>query len=233
MATLNPAIPAGRRGGGDGSGGSSAIDYRGRLRRARLGLAIAVAPIIMLFVSFTSAYVVRQGLPTFDEHSGKYVRDWLTVSLPSALLLANTLVLVVSSTTMELARRQTARHVALAPVSSVPGVSIGKERMFPWLAVTATLGLAFLAGQWMAWDVLAKRGFYVATSPSSSFVYLLTAAHAVHLGGGLLALFYALVITRANRPAEARYIVIDTAAWYWHFMAVLWIYIFALLWVAK
>ncbi len=217
---------------GSGFGGAPP-DYRGRLRRARLGLAVALTPVVMLFVSFTSAYIVRQGLPTLDEHTGTYVSDWLTVSLPVTLLLVNTIVLVASSITLEIVRQQIARRAALNALGSIPGVSIGEERVFPWLGITVALGAGFLAGQFLAWRELAHRGWYVATTPSSSFVYLLTATHAVHLAGGLLALLYAVVISLKRRPIESRYIVIDTVAWYWHFMALLWIYIFALLWFAR
>jgi cytochrome c oxidase subunit 3 len=187
----------------------------------------------MLFVSFTSAYIVRQGLPTLDERTGNYVRDWMQVDLPTALLLVNTVLLVLSSVTAELARRQLARQMALAPVKSIPGVSIGEEGSFPWLGATVVLGLGFLTGQWMAWRELANRGFYLATSPSSSFVYLLTATHAVHLAGGLLVLLYAAGASLLQKPVEARRIMVDVAAWYWHFMALLWIYIFALLEFAR
>src|SRR5213595_503615 len=93
------------RGGGDGGSGPGLPDYATRLRRARLGLLVALTPILMLFVSFTSAYVVRQGLPTLDPRTNQLVRDWIPVKLP-ALLLVNTLVLLVSSIGMELARRQ-------------------------------------------------------------------------------------------------------------------------------
>jgi cytochrome c oxidase subunit 3 len=248
MATLSPTItikdpktghgggvvhPPFSGGGDDSRGGNGSPDYGQRLRRARLGLLVALAPIIMLFVSFTSAYIVRQGLPTLDERTGTYVRDWLQVSLPTGLLLVNTLLLIVSSITMEFSRQKITREVALAPVKSIPGISIGEGRGFPWLGSTIVLGMGFLIGQWMAWRELAARGFFLATSPSSSFVYLLTGTHAIHLAGGVLALLYAGVISLVNRPVEVRRIVVDITAWYWHFMALLWIYIFALLEFAK
>jgi cytochrome c oxidase subunit 3 len=220
-------------GGGGDSGGGGLPDYGARLRRARLGLAVALAPIIMLFVSFTSAYIVRQGLPTWDESSSKYIRDWLTVNLPMRLLLANTLILLASSVTMEFARRQITRQAALAPVRSIPGVALGKESTFPWLNITLVLGIAFLMGQYLAWRELENRGFYLATSPSSSFVYVLTGMHALHLAGGVVALLWASITERLHRPVEARRIVVDVAAWYWHFMALLWLYILALLWFAR
>src|SRR5260370_42089264 len=82
---------------------------------------------------------------------------------------------------------------------------------------------------WLAWRDLASRGFYVATGPSSSFVYLLTGAHAVHLLGGILALLAAGAAVVLNRPLASRWVVVDFTAWYWHFMPLMWIYILALL----
>lgn len=227
-----PAPPNG--GGDDGSFPDSGLpNYGARLRRARLGMICAIATVSMVFVSLTSAYVVRRGLPTFDDSSRTYFRDWGEVQLPWVLLAINTAILLVSSLTMEGARRDITRRAALAPVRSIPGVSLGEERNFPWLSVTVILGLGFLVGQWIAWGELKGRGFFVATNPSSSFVYLLTAAHAVHLAGGIIALLWAGMTSLQHKPIEGRRIVVDVAAWYWHFMAVLWIYVFALLGFAR
>src|SRR5438128_12349532 len=134
---------------------------------------------------------------------------------------------------MELSRRKITREVALAPVKSIPGVSIGEGRGFPWLGSTVVLGMGFLIGQWMAWKELASRGFFLATSPSSSFVYLLTGTHAIHLIGGVVALLYAAATALLRKPVEARRIVVDITAWDWHFMALLWFYVFALLEFAR
>jgi cytochrome c oxidase subunit 3 len=222
-----PVPPLG--GGGDEGRGDGVPNYGARLRRARLGLICAIATVCMVFVSLTSAYIVRRGLPTFDDSSRTYLRDWGEVQLPWALLAINTAILLISSLTMEGARRDIARRAALAPVRSIPGVSLGQERNFPWLGVTTILGVGFLVGQWMAWSELKSRGFFVNTNPDSSFFYLLTAAHAVHLTGGIVALLWAGVTSLQHKPVEGRRIVVDVAAWYWHFMALLWIYVFALL----
>jgi cytochrome c oxidase subunit III len=221
-------LPPPRGGGGDGRPGSGLPDYATRLRRARLGLLVALTPILMLFVSFTSAYVVRQGLPTLDPKTNLLVRDWIPVKLPR-LLLVNTCVLLLSSVGMELARRKIKREVALAPASSIPEISLNNEKNIPWLAMTVVLGLLFLSGQWMVWQQLAASGFYVATTPSSSFLYLLTGAHAVHLMGGVLALLVAGAFSLLHRSVRTRSIVVDVTAWYWHFMAGLWVYILWLL----
>jgi cytochrome c oxidase subunit 3 len=187
----------------------------------------------MVFVSLTSALIVRRGLPTFDDATRSYLRDWGGVQLPWELLIINTAILLISSLTMEGARRGIARRAALAPVESIPGVSLGEERNFPWLGVTVVLGLAFLVGQFMAWGELKARGFLVNTNPDSSFIYLLTGAHALHLAGGIVALLWATISSLLHKPIEGRRIVVDVAAWYWHFMAVLWIYVFALLAFAR
>jgi cytochrome c oxidase subunit III len=240
MATYTPSTPIEQldRGGppptppetgGNDGGGSNEPNYGARLRRARLGLICAVATVSMVFVSLTSAYIFRRGLPTYDDPSKSYIRDWGEVQLPWLLLGINTALLLISSATMEGARRNVARQAALAPVKSIPGVSLGKETSFPWLGITILLGFGFLVGQWLAWGQLKDRGFFIDTNPDSSFVYLLTAAHALHLMGGIVALLWAGTTSLLKRPIEGRRIVVDVAAWYWHFMAALWIYVFALL----
>jgi cytochrome c oxidase subunit 3 len=216
------------RSGDDGRSGPGSPDYRTRLRRARLGLLVALTPVLMLFVSFTSAYIVRQGLPTLDPHTNQMVRDWIPIQLPT-LLLANTFVLLLSTASMELARRQMKREITLSPAAPLSGGVFSEEKAMPWLALTIVLGICFLTGQWLAWRELARRGFYVATSPSSSFIYLLTGTHAIHLMGGVLALFVAGGATLLRRPAATRSILVDVTAWYWHFMALLWVYILCLL----
>lgn len=226
-----PPIPPIGGGGDERSGGGP--DYGARLRRARLGLVLTVITVCMVFIALTSAYIVRQGLPTFDDASKSYVHDWGQVRMPWLLLGFNTLILLVSSVTVELARRQAARQAALAPVRNIPGVTLGEERTFPWLSITVLLGLAFLGGQWMAWGRLHDFGFYVNTNPNSSFVFLLTAAHAVHLAGGVLALLWTAFAFLRHKSVESKRIAVDITAWYWHFMAFLWIYIFALLGFAR
>ena len=241
MATYTPTHPVDRlehgrkppappqNGGGDESRGDGSPNYGARLRRARLGVICAIATVSMIFVSLTSALIVRRGLPVFDDSSRSYFRDWGGVQLPWLLLAINTAILLISSLTMEGARRGIARRAALAPLKSIPGVSLGNERSFPWLGVTVVLGLGFLVGQGLAWSELAARGFFVATNPNSSFVYLFTGAHAVHLAGGIIALLWAGIASLQHKPIEGRRIVVDVAAWYWHFMALLWLYVFALL----
>lgn len=211
-------------GGGGGGGGDGAPDFRARLRRYRLGMLVGLAAVVMFFVAFTSAYVVRQGLGSWDDTTGTYITDWRPLRLPSLLWL-NTGILLLSSATLELARRRLIRRAAVAQSFGIDN----EERAFPWLGITLVLGLGFLSGQWLAWKQLAAQGVLVSSSPSSSFFYLLTGSHGVHLAGGLAAMAYASVATLLRRPLDSKAITVDVTSWYWHFMGFLWLYIFALL----
>ena len=207
-------------------------DFPTRLRRARLGIFVLVIAIVMIFVSYSSAYVVRQGLPTLDPRGGTLVRDWIPLQLPN-FLLVNTLVLLASTLTMELARRQSLRVAAVAHSSQAASDARSEADIFPWLSMTAILGLAFLVGQWLVWRELAARGFYLATNASSSFFYLLTGMHGVHLIGGILALFVAAAASLLGLRTDTRAIDSDATAWYWHFLTLLWIYLLGLLEFAR
>jgi len=182
----------------------------------------------MLFLSFTVAYLIRRGYLSFDATRDAYVRTWIPVSLPWTLLLLNTAILLLSSVSIDLARRAITREAALSPISSIPGVSLGDERHFPWLGLTSVLGFLFLGGQLLVWKDLSLRGFHMAGGTSSSFVYVLTAMHGIHLAGGILALVGANVASVLGRPVESRRIIVDVTSWYWHLMAALWIYILVL-----
>jgi cytochrome c oxidase subunit 3 len=188
-------------------------------------MVVAVSAVLMIFVSYSSAYVVRQGLPTLDPSSNTLVHDWLPLQLPN-FLLVNTFVLLLSTLTMELARRQAIREVALAATDPAHPPTRGQTSEIPWLGMTAVLGLAFLAGQWLAWRELAASGFYLSTSPSSSFFYVLTGTHGVHLLGGIIALLAASAASLFfQQSAESRGVLVDATAWYWHFMTLLWVYL--------
>jgi cytochrome c oxidase subunit 3 len=233
VAIDDPKASTGRPGGSPptwvhGDDDFHSPSFNARLRRARLGLFVGVVGIIMIFVSFASAYVVRQGLPTFDSRTNSLVHDWIPVRLPR-LLLVNTCVLLLSSITIELARRRAARNAALTQMASIPDLSLQSDDKFSWLALTVILGFAFLVGQGMAWRELAASGFYISATPSSSFVFLLTGMHGVHLLGGVIALLIACLASLLRRSAESQLIWLDVTGWYWHFMAFLWVSILCLL----
>jgi cytochrome c oxidase subunit 3 len=97
-----------------------------------------------------------------------------------------------------------------------------------WITATLILGLLFLVGQVVAWRQLGAQGLFLATNPSSAFFYILTALHGIHLLGGLGGLLYTRRRLRRG-PALDAGPVLGAAALYWHFMAVLWLYVLLLL----
>ena len=182
---------------------------------ASTGVWVGVATISMSFAAYTSAMIVRQGA------SG----DWLHFRLPSVLYL-NTLVILASGVTLEVARRNHAnRSMEGDGVLALPG-PVSRTRN--WITATLILGLLFLVGQVVAWRQLGAQGLFLATNPSSAFFYILTALHGIHLLGGLGGLLYTRRRLRRG-PALDAGPVLGAAALYWHFMAVLWLYVLLLL----
>jgi cytochrome c oxidase subunit 3 len=223
-------LPPDRGRGGDGDRGGDNDSYwafQNRLRRARLGMYIAMASILMLFAGFGSAFIVRQGIGYFDESAQRTLHDWRALSLPLVVWL-NTLLLAVSSVTLEQARRKV--RVAFAAADWDTGDA---REETPWLNLTLVLGIGFLAGQVLAWKQLAGQGIFLATNPSSSFFYVFTATHGLHLLGGIVALAYAALAGRLGRGIEARRMVLEVTALYWHFMGILWVYILGLLYFGQ
>jgi cytochrome c oxidase subunit 3 len=197
----------GGRSGGDGNGGGGRDDSDPRalaVERYKLGTWIGLGGIVMIFAAFTSAMVVRSGI------SG----DWRAFDLPSVLWLS-TAILLASSFALEKAKGLMRQKL-----------DAGLRR---WMGITAALGGLFLILQYVGWTELAARGIYLASNPSSSFFYLLTAAHGVHLLGGVIAMSY--VMYRIWRPAVwvTREAVVESTALYWHFMDGLWVYLVLLL----
>lgn len=173
------------------------------------GIWVVIFAITMMFAAFTSALFVRKGSSL----------DWQGFALPS-ILYFNTLLLVVSGVTLEIARRRVANFMGGAKGKS--------ESPARWLYITLTLGLLFVAGQYIAWSQLRSRGLYLATNPSSSFFYVLTVTHVLHVLGGLGGLLY--VIRKLSR-SNLRKSQLDATARYWHFMSGLWLYLLLLLWM--
>jgi cytochrome c oxidase subunit III len=183
--------PGGGGGGGGRGGGDNLPSYRERLRQYRMLIAFVLISVVMIFISFTTAYLVRKAGAVWDPARNEYVSNWVPTTLPVALLLGNTCVLFLSSLTLEVARRRAAEDVALAPIANIPGIRISENRSLPWLWATIVLGLTFLGGQYLAWHQLRLSHINIETNVSSSFFFILTGVHAVHLMGGILALLYA------------------------------------------
>jgi cytochrome c oxidase subunit 3 len=187
-------------------------DFQLSANRYRLGMWVALASILMMFTALSSAYIVRAASSS----------DWLPLKMPRILWLSTALILV-SSVTLETARRSW-RNLA-------------GDRSRPWLLLTGALGIGFLGSQLLAWRQLVRQGVYVVSNPHSSFFYLLTAAHGIHLLGGLAALAYLLLRRTTPRGAEKDWAQArakgDAVTLYWHFLDLLWVYLFVLLFYVR
>lgn len=199
--------------GPGGPGGGSEEPRRFSPDRYRIGVLVGLASILMMFTALASAYVVRSGMPTST--------DWHGGDMPSFVYVSTALIVLSSLT---LARAQSALRN-----SELPSYRL-------WLGVTLLLGLGFLASQILAWRELVGRGLYLASNPHSSFFYVLTGLHGLHLAGGILAL--ALLCVYARRAGTAgdsvdadlkRRTLTDVVGIYWHFMDGLWVFLFLLL----
>jgi cytochrome c oxidase subunit 3 len=178
--------------------------------RYRLGMWVALASIVMLFTALSSAYIVRAASSS----------DWQPLQMPRILFLSTALILI-SSGTLEAARRKLRDGAAYKP----------------WLLLTLLLGIGFLVSQLFAWRQLVRQGVYVASNPHSSFFYLLTALHGAHLLGGLAVLGYLSLRSRAVQDDQAAVskaqAKADAVSLYWHFMDFLWLYLFVLLFYVR
>jgi cytochrome c oxidase subunit 3 len=202
---------------GSGNGGwRNLVPASGDLRQvkdsspppASTGIWVGLAAITMSFAAFTSALIVRQGTAPL-----------VHITLPPVLYL-NTLVIIASSISLEIARRRIATFMG--------GVRDQAASPARWLYITLILGLLFVAGQTYAWIQLKSQGFGLAANISYSFFYVLTVAHALHVFGGLGGLLR--VIAKLSRSVLRRS-TLDATSRYWHFMGALWLYLLLLLWM--
>ena len=179
-----------------------------RFMTVKLGLWVFLAVITSLFALFISAYYMRMG-------HGHVASDWAPLVEPRILWL-NSALLVASSVAMQWARANVLR---------------GRSRAaFESLLVAGLATLAFLGGQFFAWQQLQATGFFDPRNPALAFFYLLTAVHGLHLLGGLFVWARTLVRMRKREfeLIEARGSV-ELCAIYWHYLLIVWLALFALL----
>jgi len=178
---------------------------------ARTGIWVGLSAIAMTFAALTSALYVREGAAT----------DWHHIVLPP-ILWFNTAALIASSVALEVARRRVA--------SFMRGEQSRRSVPMFWLEISMTLGLVFVIGQYLAWLSLRAQGLYLPTNPNSSFFYVFTGVHVVHVVGGLGGLTRVILKFR-NKANPLRRSTLDATSYYWHFMGMLWIYLLFILWM--
>ncbi len=180
-------------------------EKRGRIHPQKFALWVACAGMIMFFAAFTSAYLVRQG-----------AGNWLEFVMPD-LFFYNTIVILLSSVILHSA------FIAFKKMNTLLYKTL--------LGVSLVLGIIFLVLQYQAWLVLTANGIELTTNPSSSFLFVISGFHAAHALGGVVAIAIAFVtaLTKKHEVTPVRKLRLELTIQYWHFVDILWLYLFIFL----
>jgi len=160
----------------------------------------------MIFAALTSGFIV---------YTEGNVERGIKVLLPKAFIYS-TVIIVISSLTMHLAYLATKR------------LEFGKEKLY--LVLTIILGIAFFFSQLSAWSALTAAGaYFVNYNASQSFIYIFTGAHLLHIFGGILMLVYTLIGKIRDIPQSRNLFRVEVTSIFWHFLDILWIYLYVFL----
>lgn len=176
---------------------------RHRIHPHKFTLWVAMGSIIMMFAGLTSAYIVKRNQA-----------NWLEFEIPNVFVYS-TIAILLSSLTIFLAQR------------SFKAREMQRYRIL--IVITAILGLIFTVLQFIGFDAIQKGGvqlFGIGSNPSASFIGIIAGLHIVHVLGGVIAL--AIIVLKAFWSKKRTYnnTTIEIAATYWHFVDILWIYLF-------
>jgi cytochrome c oxidase subunit 3 len=180
-----------------------------RIHPQKFALWLGMASMIMLFGAFTSAYLVKQA-----------AGNWLEYQMPN-LFYISTLIIVASSITLHF---------------SFKGYINGQESQYKGLLLLSfILGIAFLVMQYLGWNELYNIGVDLKANVAGSFFYLISGVHALHILGVIAALFVAIfhAFTLRFRYSDKRKHRFELVCQYWHFVDILWIYLFVFLLTSK
>lgn len=176
--------------------------------KSRMALTwLGIVSIIMMFSGLTSGYIVRM-----DEG------DWVRFEMPSVFYIS-TAVILLSSLAMNYAMQNVKK-------GNLQGLKTG-------VLITLTLGFIFTLTQWLGWVDLVRNGIHFVGNPSGSFFYVLTGLHLVHLLVGIISLIVVSINAGNKKYTSENYLGLRICALYWHFLGVLWIYLFLFLLYVK
>ena len=174
-----------------------------RIHPHRFIMWIAIGSIVMMFAGMTSAYIVK-----------KNQGNWLAIELPQVFWYS-TAVILASSVTMFLANTV---------------LKAGKTSFYKTLiTITAILGVVFISMQWEGFKDLETRGIALIgpqSNSASSFLFVITGLHMLHVLGGVIALIVTFFRSFWVQEGQINLVTTQIVATYWHFVDVLWIYLF-------
>ena len=164
-------------------------------------LWVGIAAIAMFFAGLTSAYIVRKAEGNWTEF---VLPDWFWYS---------TITIVLSSIVLILTKQKIKND----------------QSVFSLVLSVFLLGLLFTYFQLNGWEELTNQGVYLTGKGSNvdgSFLYVLTLSHLVHLIGGLIALLVTAINAKRKKYSAENYLGLEITSIYWHFLSILWIYLF-------
>jgi cytochrome c oxidase subunit III len=170
-------------------------------------LWLSMVSMVMMFAGLTSGYIVRQAQA-----------NWLVFELPQVFIYS-TIIIILSSISMYWAQRSVSKN-------DRGGLTKG-------LTVTLLLGMAFCMTQFSAWSELVDQGIYFIGNPAGSFLYVLSALHLAHLVGGMLYLTIVTARSYQGRYNAENHLPIELCAIFWHFLDLLWVYLFIFLYMLR
>ena len=202
-----------RNNGGGGSDDSSDNDdgepTAFRPEKARILTGFLLLVVLMTFGGMFGAYVVI---------AENKAAEWQPFALPIQVWIS-TAIIFLSSISYIVSERATVANI--------------QPKAKNWLIATTALGAIFIASQILAWIQLTRRGLYMEGNPYAGFFYILTAVHAVHVVGGIVALSNILLKSwypvRSEIDLSRRISMARVTGWYWHFMGFLWLILVFLL----
>lgn len=198
-------------GGGDNRPNEDKFEEKEEFKpdKYRVGMGLILLIVLMTFGGLIGAYVVLATNQSLE---------WKPFGLPFQVWISTALI-IVSSFDYELAKK----HL----------LEGNQQKARKWFFITGILGAIFIASQIMAWITLVNRGYYAQGNPYAGLFYILTGVHAVHVVGGIISLGFIILKTQietddADELLKRQWFA-KVVAWYWHFIGILWLVLFALL----
>ena len=173
---------------------------RNKIHPHKFTLWVGLGSVIMMFAGLTSAYIVKGSQP-----------EWSTVEMPK-LFYYSTVAILVSSVTIQMA------------------LKAFKERKMQQyrrlISVTSVLGIGFITLQLIGFNQLWETGVDLRGSGAGQFLYIIFGLHVLHVLGGVIALLVIFIKAYTSRVRNYNPVTIELASTYWHFVDLLWIYLF-------
>ena len=182
------------------------LNTKNKIHPLKMYLYVGLGSIVMMFAGLTSAYIVK-----------KSQANWLDFELPKVFFIA-TVVILLSSFTMQMA---------------VKKANEGLQKPYlSFLSITAILGVVFMVLQYQGFMALQANNIAL-TGPRSnsaaSFLFVITLLHLLHVLGGVIAIFGVRFKSLSANNNTENTMPVELVSTYWHFVDILWIYLFVFL----